>query len=133
MAGHRKVTPDELYSEIARELTGYTEEIDESIDIAAEWAADELVSILRSTSPESKKLTGKKYKKGWVKKKLKYAYVIHNKNKPQLTHLLEFGHATRNGGRVEGIPHIKPAEEQVIPMYEDMVTAIIAGGKIQKR
>ena len=55
MAGHRKVTPDELYSEIARELTGYTEEIDESIDIAAEWAADELVSILRSTSPESKK------------------------------------------------------------------------------
>ncbi|KAK9680615.1 hypothetical protein QE152_g38973 [Popillia japonica] len=50
----------------------------------------------------------------------KPSFVVHNKKKPGLTHLLENGHALRQGGRARAIPHIKPVEEQCIKEYEEL-------------
>lgn len=125
MAGHRPVAIDELYSEIARSLSSEVQEIEESVDIAANMVTKELLSDIREDSPVR---TGE-YKKGWKRKKLKYAYVVYNSKKPERTHLLERGHLKRGGnGRVSAIPHIEPNEKRAVEKFEDMCIKIVAEG-----
>ena len=129
--GVRFISPDELGVAISEIIKEYTEEvsqaIEEEIDDTAKKVKDEIVL----TSP---KLTGK-YAKGWrVKKDNGKGYatrIIHNKDKPGLAHLLEMGHAKRGGkGRVEGIPHIRPAYDKYVPDMEKRIEDIIRrGGK----
>lgn len=65
----------------------------------------------------------KQYSKGWRLKKDKlgknrYSIKIHNKTDYQLTHLLEFGHATRNGKRTKAQVHIRPVEKKYSEKFE---------------
>ena len=46
---------------------------------------------------------------------------VHSKNRYQLAHLLEKGHAKRGGGRVEAKVHIAPAESYAISQLEDKI------------
>lgn len=77
-------------------------------------------SDLRENSP---KKTGE-YAKGWTYTAKEtapgsFTGVVYQKSKPGLTHLLEKGHAKRNGGRVAGIPHIGPAFEDARKTLEE--------------
>lgn len=99
----------------------YSDEVVEKIDQDAQKIANSAASELRSTSPKE---TGD-YAKGWKVQKVKTRYgtscTIYNSTKPGLTHLLENGHATRNGGRAPAHPHIKRVEEQVIKEFEEAI------------
>ncbi len=125
MAGHRKIHPDELYSQMMRALSAYSDEVIESTEQAANIVSKELLANIRADSPVGS--TGE-YKKGWVRKKLKYHYVIHNKNKPGLTHLLEHGHALKQGKRTQAIPHIKKNEEMAVEKLENLCIKIVSEG-----
>lgn len=119
---------DGLESEVARLLTEYTNEVQEAVAQAVEKNAKELVEKLKLTSP---KRTGK-YARSWtLKKNTKEgiaSFTVYNKNYGQLTHLLEFGHAKRNGGRVEGIPHILPARNETEEKLTKDIEEIIRRG-----
>lgn len=110
-----KIDIDELAIAVINELDAYREDVMEVVEKAVKETAKQTAAELRTTSPER----DGEYKKHWackrdatLKGKYKFNMVVYSK-KPhyRLTHLLEHGHARRNGGRVDGIPHIRIAEK----------------------
>ena len=106
----------DLSKSITIELEKYSQEFADKVKEKTLQVAKECVEELKLTSPDSGRSGSKKYAKGWIYKKAYESnfgvrYRVLNKNKPQLTHLLEHGHAKASGGRVDGKPHIKKAEE----------------------
>jgi len=112
---------DMLAAEIAKALQTYTKEVEEGMEQAKTKVAKESVKTLKATSPKN---TGK-YARGWRVKKVGTALVIHNATRGSLTHLLDKGHAKVNGGRVAGIPHIRPVERAAIKEYIKQVEQVI--------
>lgn len=112
---------------IAKSLEEYTTEVVKGIDEDAERVAEETVKELQASSPRRKGGSGD-YAKSWAKKRNeKGKWVVYNKDHYRLTHLLEKGHAKRNGGRVAPQVHIKPVEEKVIADFEEAVEKRIGG------
>lgn len=103
----------DLTAQINRILTEYGDEVRADLVESVEATSAEAVKKLKATSPKRSKK--KSYASGWKaeqeNQRTGVAATIHNKNKPGLTHLLENGHALRNGGRAKAFPHIKPVEE----------------------
>jgi len=125
-----KIKIDQLAAEIAKELSKYSQEVVEKVNISSEKVGKAAVKQLRQTSP---KKTGK-YAKSWTMSTEKeigqpHKRIIHAKAPHyRLTHLLEHGHAKVGGGRVEGKPHIRPAEEMVIQEFVREVEEAIERG-----
>lgn len=121
------INVDDISKEIERSIKEYTEDVKAGIEQAKIEVAKKAVKELKQTSPRRTK--GKdSYADGWARKKSKGAQIIYNKNKPSLTHLLEKGHAKRNGGRVNGIPHIEPAEQKANDEFQNRVEWVIKNG-----
>lgn len=117
--------------EIMKYLQNYKEDVSEVVEQVANKVGKEATDELKQTSPIGHR---KSYAKGWRLKKdkvgkNKYIVKIHNKTDYQLTHLLEFGHATRNGGRTKAIPHIRPTEEKYKKIFEQELKKEIGGIK----
>lgn len=84
------------------------------IEQLADEKGAELLERVKSDAPV---MTGK-YKRGFkVKKDKTYRQIkvtVYNKSKRKsLMHILEHGHASANGGRVDGIPHLRDNEKEV--------------------
>lgn len=124
------VSVDQLAAEIARGLAEYSQDVVEKVNLSSERVGKEAVKRLKQTSP---KRYGK-YAKSWTMKTepgvgQPHKRIVHVKAPHyRLTHLLEHGHAKRGGGRVEGKPHIRPAEEMVIQEFVAEVEEAIKRG-----
>ena len=72
---------------------------------------------------------GRKYRHNWTTDRESQrtfdSVTVYNKKHYRLTHLLEFGHATANGGRTRDFPHIAPANEEAIKKAEKRIEAMI--------
>ena len=99
------------------------EAINEGLEEYADLAAEELKAAVKKTAKSVKEEISETapkdsgaYAKSWTTKatsetSTSIAMTVYSKNKYQLAHLLEKGHALRQGGRTRAFPHIAPAEE----------------------
>lgn len=113
---------DDMADEIMKGLTEYSELADSSMKKAVRKTATSVKNEISANAP----VKSGRYKKSWTTKKVKenshsLEIIVHSKDRYQLAHLLEKGHAKRNGGRVAAIPHIAPAEENGADMLESLI------------
>ena len=110
MAG---IDVDDLADEVMKGLQEYSTLATDTMKKAVRKAGNTVKKEIKENAPER---TGK-YKDSFkVTRRKETANVleitVHSKDRYQLAHLLEKGHAKRCGGRVSAIPHIAPAEEK---------------------
>lgn len=90
----------------------YSTDVQKNVETALKRVGEEARIKVKATSP---KRTGK-YQRGWKvdfqNRNGHISCVVHQNGKNyRLTHLLEHGHKSRNGGRVKAQPHIAAVEE----------------------
>ena len=120
---------NDLAKEVMRGLDEYADVTTEQVKKAVRKAGNTVRREIQENAPKN---TGD-YAKSWAVKKVRESshtleVVVHSKNRYQLTHLLEFGHCLRNGGRTRAMPHIAPAEEEGIKQLEKMIERDIRNG-----
>lgn len=120
---------NDLASQVMAALMEYKDVTYEKFKEIAQEVAKEGRKKLKQTSPQGDGTNKGHYADGWTVTAVKsgtdkFSFVVHNKKKPGLAHLLEFGHQLRQGGRAKAFPHIKKVEEWCIEEYERRVAAI---------
>lgn len=122
---------DQLSAELQKSLEIYNQNVVDGMNKAYKELAEAGVAKLQNTHPYHDR-TGK-YSKGFAVTQRKTAisatgaesYTIHNKKHYQITHLLEHGHLTRNGGRARAFPHWKPTLDELDRKADTIIKQVI--------
>lgn len=118
-----------LQQQLTNILSEYGDEIKSEVGEAVKLSAKEANKKLRADSDRLHHNTGG-YAKGWTVSKIETTWkgvevTIYNKTKPGLAHLLNDGHALRNGGRVNGDNHIDNVEDYAQEkLYDEVVKTL---------
>lgn len=124
---------EQLGEVISQELTLYSREVADGVKRETKKAIDKLVKQTKATAPVGNR--SKHYRDNIASRKLeetdqgvKYAWYVRGADY-RLSHLLENGHALRDGGRYEGTGFIHKAEVSVIEEYEKAIEEVVRNGK----
>ena len=118
---------DNLAEEVMKGLQEYSELADDEMKKAVRKTATSVKKEISANAPHD---TGT-YAKSWTSSKVRETshnlqMTVHSRNRYRLAHLLEKGHAKRGGGRVQGKPHIAPAEKNGEELLETLIRKAIS-------
>ena len=126
------ISIDRLTEAVQTELSIYGQNVIDGIKIKAKQSMDQLVKDTKATAPVG---TRKKHYRDSIKGKktgeddrsVSYTWYVDGPDY-RLSHLLENGHALRDGGRVEGTHFIKNASDPILEQYIKAVEEVIKNG-----
>lgn len=124
------IKPEQL-TEAVQDLLG--EEVAAVAEATSEVIPDlskEAAKMVRKNAPRRSGKGGGEYARTWTSKvekgRMQTTATVYAKAPGyKLAHLLEFGHANRDGGRTAAIVHIKPVEDWVIEEAEKRIAKAI--------
>lgn len=118
----------DLADTIMEGLTQYAELATEDMKAAVRKAGKTVRKEIQQNAPKQSGAYGKSWSVKNVKETSKSLdLTVYSKNRYQLAHLLEFGHAKRGGGRVAGKAHIAPAEAIGVAELEREIEKALGG------
>ena len=108
----KKIQIEELADAVNEQLKEYSKLSAEVVKTAVTKAGNSVKKEIGANAPRQ----SGRYAKSWRTKKTKETsteleVTVYSPTRYMLAHLLEHGHAKRNGGRTRAFPHIAPAEE----------------------
>lgn len=124
----QRIQIGQLANAVMRELTEYKDLVETDMKAAVKKAGNTVRTEIKATAP---KRTGT-YGKSWTAKTTSETantleITVHSRNRYQIAHLLEHGHAKRGGGRVAARPHIAAAEEKGVRELEQEIQKALEG------
>ena len=140
-----KVKTNEVDSAAGSLLAQYTADVQYEVIKLTDETADKLLRLIKNQAPvDWRKVKRRgKYKRSWKIKTTKDTFAVYEKTvyasggEHRLTHLLEFGHKTKSGGKTKAQSHIKPAADRMISEYVEETHNILRrsqmyGGGLRK-
>ncbi len=108
----RRVQIDQMVDAVMQELENYADTTTDSVKGAVKKTANTVKKEITAGAPAR----SGKYAKSWRTKTTRESssaleITVYSPTRYMLAHLLEHGHALRNGGRTAARPHIVPAEQ----------------------
>lgn len=126
------VSIEQLGEAINKELTLYSRSVIDGVKNEAKKSMDQLVKDTKATAPVGYR---KKHYRDSIKSKktkendrsVEYVWYVDGSDY-RLSHLLEHGHALRDGGRVDGTHFIQKASDPILEQYIKAVEEVLKNG-----
>lgn len=122
-----KVTSSTFAITVGDILRDYSEDVSKAVYVCADESTSNAVDKLKGAGD----FKGKKFRRAWTRTLKQKSYgaieaTVHLK-KPmyRIGHLLEFEHASRNGGRVRGYHFIEPIAKEAEQEFEKKLVDMI--------
>ena len=121
MPKYNRIPADHFQNELDKILYDYGLSVDKDLSELAKQFSEKGAKEVKAASKRAVGGTGE-YASGWksqITEPVRFSVqgIIYNAWTPGLPHLLEHGHALRNGGRSRAFPHIAPVEEKLVEEF----------------